>query len=116
MPQFGVSATLYVNRLPELSRSLLAKADAITGEHVKHAAEVAAELSSSRYKTGAMKKGFKATRLAPAEWVVENTTDYQVYQELGTSRGITPLPQIVPAVAMEKESWLNDIARHILEL
>jgi hypothetical protein len=64
--------------------------------------------------TGALKNSLHAQAIDPENWIVEDGVEYGIYQELGTSKGVSAKHFLGGATEREAESFFEDI-RKVLE-
>jgi len=64
--------------------------------------------------TGALKNSIHAEQVDENNWIVEDGVEYGVYQELGTSKGVTAKHFLGGATEREAEPFFEDI-RKVLE-
>lgn len=60
--------------------------------------------------TGALKNSIIAEEQSPTKWTVSDGVEYGVFQELGTSRGVTAKHFLGNAAETEADAFFSDVA------
>lgn len=86
----------------------------------KHALIIqAGAMTGAPVKTGALKNSFeieqKAHRIGSIIYEIHDQVNYGVYQELGTSRGVTAKHFLGGAAERDEDGFFKDIAKELEE-
>lgn len=82
----------------------------------KHALIIqAGAMTGAPVKTGALKNSFKIKQIKIAHWEIHDEVNYGVYQELGTSRGVTAKHFLGGAAERDEDGFFKDIAKELKE-
>ena len=69
--------------------------------------------ASAPVDTGALKNSIEAEEKTPLAWEIHDGVEYGVYQELGTSRGVTAQHFLGRAAEQQEPKFYKDIAKEL---
>jgi len=82
----------------------------------KHALVIqAGAMANAPVLTGALKNSFKIEQKKTAHYEISDGMTYGVYQELGTSRGVTAKHFLGGAAERDEDGFFKDIAKELKE-
>jgi HK97 gp10 family phage protein len=89
------------------------KMDAIVRKHASQIHFNAA--AAAPVDTGALKNSFEIEQLRWSHYEIHDGVEYGVFQELGTSRGVTAKHFLGRAAEQQESKFLNEIAKELKE-
>lgn len=101
--------TFETERLDRIIRLMTPEAEKLA-QDVALAVAAAAKANTVRIDTGAMRRGWHASRLERFLWRVSAGVAYAIYHEFGTSK-LAASPMLGPAVAAQREAFRRGVQR-----